>query len=96
MWYLCSVGICALCMCAYSTCVLCDLSLGDRLFTFGIHQLTVLVLLQTLQHVLGIRLSTEPLTPSNHRGGVDRHYDRKEQRSISTQHEGVSGGKGYA
>lgn len=28
-----------------NTCVLCDLPLGDHLFTLGIHQLTVLILL---------------------------------------------------
>lgn len=43
------------------TCVLCDLSLGDHLFTLGIHQLAVLVLFQTLKDVPGIRLGTEPL-----------------------------------
>lgn len=50
-------------MCVYSvsTCILCDLSLCDHLFTLGVHQLAVLVLLQALQHVLGISLSTETL-----------------------------------
>lgn len=43
------------------TCVLCDLSLGDHLFTLGIHQLAVLVLFQTLKDVPGIRLGAEPL-----------------------------------
>ena len=43
------------------TCVLRDLSLGDHLFTLGIHQLAVLVLFQTLKDVPGIRLGAEPL-----------------------------------
>ena len=44
-----------------STCVLGDLSLGDHLFALGVHQLAVLVLLQALEHVLGIGLRAEAL-----------------------------------
>lgn len=43
------------------TCVLSDLALGYHLFAFGIHQFTVLILLQALQHGFGICLWTEPL-----------------------------------
>lgn len=43
------------------TCVLGDLSLGDHLFAFRIHQLAVLVLFQTLKNVLSLGLRTEPL-----------------------------------
>lgn len=43
------------------TCVLGDLALGYHLFAFGIHQFTVFILLQALQHGFGICLRTEPL-----------------------------------
>lgn len=43
------------------TCVLGDLPLGDHLFAFGIHELTVLVLFQTLKNVFPLRVRTETL-----------------------------------
>jgi len=43
------------------TCVLGDLALGYHLFAFGIHQFTVFILLQTLQHSFGICFWTESL-----------------------------------
>lgn len=51
---------CVLLLCVF-TCVLGDLPLGDHLFTLGIHQLAVFVLLQTLENVSGVGLSAEPL-----------------------------------
>ena len=61
-------------LCSLCTCVLGDLSLGDHLFTLGVHQLAVLVLLQTLENIPGIRLCTEPL-----------HRDMKGNRDIESQ-----------
>ena len=43
------------------TCVLGDLALGYHLFAFGIHQFTVFILLQALQHSFGICFWTESL-----------------------------------
>ena len=43
------------------TCVLGDLALGYHLLAFGIHQFTVFILLQTLQHGFRICFWTESL-----------------------------------
>lgn len=43
------------------TCVLGDLALGYHLFAFGIHQFTIFILFQALQHGFGICFWTESL-----------------------------------
>lgn len=48
------------------TCILGDLSLGDHLLAFRVHQLTVLVLLQTLKDVLPLRLGAKTLARQRH------------------------------
>lgn len=63
-------GVLSSCRCPL-TRVLRDLSFGDHLFAFGIHQLAVLVLLQTLEDGPGVCFRAEPLKNKgqfDHRG----------------------------
>lgn len=43
------------------TCVLSNLSLGDHLFAFRVHELTIFVLFQALEHAFGIGFRAETL-----------------------------------
>lgn len=50
----------SICLSNY-TCVLRDLSLGDHLFAFRVHEFTILVLFQALEHALSIGFGAETL-----------------------------------
>lgn len=63
---------------ASDTCILGDLSLGDHLLAFRVHQFTVLVLLQTLKDVLALWLSAKTLT--------QRHFVKGNGEDAHTNH----------
>ena len=74
-------------LCSLCTCVLGDLPLGDHLFTLGVHQLAVLVLLQTLENIPGIRIRTEPLHRDGERQKRDMESDREREMWRETERE---------
>lgn len=62
----------------FFTRVLRDLPLGDHLLALGIHQLAVLVLLQTLKDVLAFGLGAKPLRDAHTERTLA--HERREQR----------------